>query len=680
MTTYQESFLESTFQKIARIIARRYGVTVSICGGRAYVDMKTMNIVLPSVANGERLEITHLDGFLDHECAHVKFTDVAVFEKTKGNLTLHGLWNGCEDVWIERAMGDEFFGCHQNLERLNVWLYEKCEERWPTMDPLGRLHYSLERCYRGDFEKEKYEDDPLIGGIIVQLQDEIDRGKVCHTSNEAISIAESIYEKIKQLADNQDPSSGGGQGVRGERSEDNESDSGDSSSGDGDSSDGDDGNDDDSKSSPGTGDDEGESEGSEGVSQSGDERSGDDADGSSEGKHGQGEQSGRDAESKAKGKRECDSDASEKKRKAQLKKGQEQAKEFMKQEGSPRGFDKPLDVEGLVNEMLTEFYDWSTKNDPDQYVVFSEEYDYDTLFDAKERKALGDEYNKIRDEVKRYVGNLSNILEMTLHAEAENRWVGGARRGKKFDQRRLAHWAEGADDDRLFRYMEEGIRHDTAITLLWDCSGSMGSSSSPGDKAALARIAAVAFHEALRRCTSITHEVLGFNTDGEHSSELSNLAEAASANGDDLARYSRIDQRDARMVFVPFGGDDGRPIAAITGGAANRDGECVLWAARRLAKRSERRKILIVGSDGHPQGARYHSTERKYLRDVVKQVMSAGLEVYGLGIMDDAVKTYYPNFQVIQDAQDLPRAVMTLLASSLPAQNRGRFNERLARL
>jgi cobaltochelatase CobT len=239
---------------------------------------------------------------------------------------------------------------------------------------------------------------------------------------------------------------------------------------------------------------------------------------------------------------------------------------------------------------------------------------------------------------------------------------------------------EGSDDDRLFKYLEEGIRHDTAVTLLWDCSGSMGSALKPTSKAALARVAAVAFHEALKRCKSITHEVLGFNTGGGSSPELLVLANEAVQRGEDMDRYSRVHETDNRMVFVPFGSDKGWPIAAITGAAANRDGECVLWAARRLAQRPEKRKILIVGSDGHPQGARYHSTEKKFLREVVQRVKAAGLEIYGLGIMDDAVAKYYPQFQVIRDIRALPKAVMTLLQASLPARTKGRNHGRMARV
>jgi cobalamin biosynthesis protein CobT len=222
----------------------------------------------------------------------------------------------------------------------------------------------------------------------------------------------------------------------------------------------------------------------------------------------------------------------------------------------------------------------------------------------------------------------------------------------------------GSDDDRIYKRLEEGENQDTAVCLLWDCSGSMGSSDVPSNKAALARIAAVAFHEALLRA-GIVHEVLGFNTAGKVPAELTKAVRDAAKRGEDMTRYSRLDETDNRMVFVEYGQADGRAITAITGGAANRDGECVLWAAKRLAARPERRKILIVGSDGQPSGARYGETERNYLRQVVDRVTAAGIEVVGIGIMDESVKNYYPTNVTIKTARDLPRVVMGQLTNLL---------------
>jgi cobalamin biosynthesis protein CobT len=624
----QQAALETTCQRIARIMAQRYGVTVRIEGARAYVDLQRDAIVLPSMPlDGMDLSDEILDGFLDHECAHVIHTDRSIFDTIKGDASLHDMWNNVEDVWIERVHGKHYVGCRANMERLNAVLFQRVEERWEELAAFPRLYYALERCYRGDHDVARYAHDALIGAVVNQLAPEVERGRVCADSREALSIARAVLEKVQDLAEG------------GAREVDDESTACDSDGGAG-----------------------------GGVAEAGEDKK------QKRGGAGGSEESGEtaceeshEADSRSEEHGESGADpaiagATEEQR----LKAQAQATELLESLKSGK-CQRPLDAEGLVNEMLTEFHDWSTRHDPDVYLVFTEAYDTEVTYDAPSRVALTTAYDTLRQKAKEHVGNLANILEMTLAAEAESRWVGGARRGRHFDRRRLAHWAEGSDDDRIFRYLEQGHRHDTAVTMLWDCSGSMGSSQSMRNKAALARIAAVACHEALKRCR-IAHEVLGFNTGGGYSDEVSWLAKEAENSGDDLSRYSRIADLDARMVFVPFGSDDGRPLVEITGGAANRDGECVLWAARRLAQRPEKRKILIVGSDGHPQGARYHRTEKEHLRAVVGRVITAGIEVYALGIMDRAVQYYYPRWQVIHNMTELPRAVLTQLAQSLPAQ------------
>ncbi|EKE7091691.1 porphyrin biosynthesis protein, partial [Salmonella enterica] len=56
-------------------------------------------------------------GFLDHEVAHILFTDtlVAIKMRKKGKAPSAGLWNALEDVFIERKMGQVFNGTRRNL-------------------------------------------------------------------------------------------------------------------------------------------------------------------------------------------------------------------------------------------------------------------------------------------------------------------------------------------------------------------------------------------------------------------------------------------------------------------------------------------------------------------------------------------------------------------------------------
>ena len=338
-----------------------------------------------------------------------------------------------------------------------------------------------------------------------------------------------------------------------------------------------------------------------------------------------------------------------------------QAKDF---EDGKAGYDKPADLEDFVNRHITEFTEPDEMGAPDKYVVFTEEFDTETRYSVDDRVRHAKLYSRIRDQVREYIGTMAAALEAALATDAESHWVGGEKRGRKLDRRRLAEWVMGSENDGIWKRLEEGENLDTAVTLLWDCSGSMGSSDVASNKAALARIAAIAFHEALVRA-NVPHEVLGFNTGGGTPTGLAKLVNDAKARGEDMGRYSRVEDIDKRMVFVDFGQADGRAICEITGGAANRDGEAVLWAARRLAQRPERRKILIVGSDGQPAGCLHDATGRRYLKETVRRVMDAGLEVVGIGIMSDAVTSYYPVNVVIRTAADLPRVVMGQLTNLL---------------
>ncbi len=301
---------------------------------------------------------------------------------------------------------------------------------------------------------------------------------------------------------------------------------------------------------------------------------------------------------------------------------------------------------------------------PEEYVVFSEQYDHDTTYSSDVRMDKSMKYAQLKEEVAEYIGSMATTLELCLTIDTETRWAGGSRKGRKFDKRRLGQWFLDGDDDRIWKTKEQKDEWDTAVSLLWDCSGSMEKNVKKDGKSYLARLAAIAFHEALSRA-HIPHEVLGFNTGAACPVGLARLVKQARDRGENLQQFSRLDAVDKRMVFVEFGQTDGRALCLIDGNHTNRDAECVLWAAKRLAARPEKRKLLIVGSDGHPSGGRYGYTEKKYLQQVVRQVINSGIELQAIGIMDNSVKQYYPNWMLIEKATDIPAVVIHQLAKNL---------------
>lgn len=219
MITQQESLLESRLEKIARIITRQRNLTVRIVGGLAFINLETREIFLPNIrvdpAAPQKVReqadkiLAKLDGLLDHESAHALYTEGSLLSALKSEpeqkrKTLHALWNVAEDTWIERRMGRAFIGCGANMERLNGWLYEEIEGRWQTLDPLGRIVYVLERCFRGDHKLEDHASDPKVGALLQQLGPEVARGMRCDSTMEAFEIGKAIYAKIEQLAKEQE--------------------------------------------------------------------------------------------------------------------------------------------------------------------------------------------------------------------------------------------------------------------------------------------------------------------------------------------------------------------------------------------------------------------------------------------------------------------------------------------
>jgi len=620
MLNPHEAALESKCERIARIITRQYGVKVKIEGGRAYIDLENKVIVLPHM-KGDALEHVAgmIDGFLDHECSHAIFTDGSlVIDTAKGDRALWNFWNVIEDSWVEREMGKRFIGCGQNLRRLNEAVMKQNREHWDSADGIQKLATAMAECWRGLSCPDDFYGDPVVGDLLRALDPEVQAGYKITSTQGALDLARRILDKIQSMS----PPPPQPQG-----SEENQPEEGE---GDG--------------QGQGSGDAEGEETGNDKNDQN------------SKGSEGQANSSSQEPQEAPEGESECQG------MDPQQQSVQEQAQALQAAiEGGDFGDFK--DAEDLMNDLLSEVPDRIRDSDPEEYYVFSEEYDEETHYGDKDRWDWSDEYRELRNEISDYLGSIATTLELALAAEAQARWVGGSRRGRKFDKRAFPAWVCGSRDDRIYRQKEQHEAWDVAVSLLWDCSGSM-QRFRPGSPSYLARLAAIAFHEALTR-VGIMHEVLGFNTGGTSHPELTGRVEKAKDQGEDLDRYSRLAERDQRMVFVPWGAEDGRAICAINGRSANRDGECVMWAAKRLAMRPEKRKVLIVGSDGRPNGARYGYTEKKYLQEVVGQVISAGIELYAIGIMDDNVKKYYPHHLTINSIEELPGAVMHQLAQAL---------------
>lgn len=130
---------------MAQMLGRKLGVKVEIGGDEAYTDGQTIH--LPDLPlDSQPLEIL-ANGFIDHEAAHVRYTDFTV-PVPPGLAKL--LTNLLEDIRIEQALGREYPGSRHNLAALVNYLEQNPDESTsPSTESsvvaqvLGALHKLL---------------------------------------------------------------------------------------------------------------------------------------------------------------------------------------------------------------------------------------------------------------------------------------------------------------------------------------------------------------------------------------------------------------------------------------------------------------------------------------------------------------------------------------------------------
>jgi cobalamin biosynthesis protein CobT len=231
----------------------------------------------------------------------------------------------------------------------------------------------------------------------------------------------------------------------------------------------------------------------------------------------------------------------------------------------------------------------------------------------------------------------------------------------RLNRRRLVPAIKGRDT--VFTRKSMDFELNTAVQLVVDMSGSMS-----GTKIMLAQQSAILLGEALQKC-NVPFEVVGFTT--THALTKTSRISAELGLEPSTVTFSR----DEPILFVNFKSFTERlhqshgAMGHMGARSNNVDGESLLYAWESLSKRPEKRKIMIVLSDGYPAFActahgyedhRYH----KHVKDVVAHI-SKSAEVLGIGIEDGAVAAFYPNHVVIKSAEQLPSLVLTKLTKMI---------------
>jgi len=267
----------------------------------------------------------------------------------------------------------------------------------------------------------------------------------------------------------------------------------------------------------------------------------------------------------------------------------------------------------------------------------------------------------------RLVGKLSGKLQRVLMTQQQRRWVFDLEEGA-LDSARLARVVADPTVALSFKRESDMLFKDTIVTLLVDNSKSM-----LGKPIAIAAACSDILSQTLERC-GVSVEILGFTTTELHGGEQYDewKREGAEQNPGRLNGLRHIVYKAAdtpyRRARRGFGLMLHKDLLK-----QNIDGEALLWAYKRLQRRPERRKILLVISDGAPvDTSTITANDKNLLADHLHQVISTiecrrDVELSAIGIGHD-VTNYYSNAMTILDARDLGRSMLARLGPLFSSQ------------
>ena len=302
----------------------------------------------------------------------------------------------------------------------------------------------------------------------------------------------------------------------------------------------------------------------------------------------------------------------------------------------------------------------------DTYKVYDQRFDEiinaEELCDLKELEKLRRNLDQQVFTFQPLIVKIANRLQRKLLAQQNRHWDFNVEEGY-LDTSRLAKIIANPNNKLSYKVEKEIEFKDTIVTLLIDNSGSMR-----GRPITVAALCSDILAKTLERCL-IKSEILGFTTKawkGGKSREnwIKNGKPSNPGRLNDL-RHIIYKSADA-----PWRRSKKNLGLLLKEGILkeNVDGEALSWAYKRLLNTQEKRKILVVISDGAPVDDSTLSVNpgnylEKNLRDTINIIETNNyVELIAIGIGHD-VSRYYSKAITIMDVDQLGEVLLNQLSS-----------------
>ena len=278
----------------------------------------------------------------------------------------------------------------------------------------------------------------------------------------------------------------------------------------------------------------------------------------------------------------------------------------------------------------------------ERYVIFDAQFDRVTHPAESVRTELLEEY---RERINQRIAAqhipfplLVQRIRRALERPLGERWEWDQEEGL-IDGRRLTQLISSPMERRLFTRPQPLIQHQTSVSFLIDCSGSMKM------HAETLTMMVDLLCKALERAGAQT-EVLGFSTQAWNGGRPYRRWRATGRKPHP-GRLNEVEHRIFKEAETSWQHAN-RAIMALLKLDLYRegiDGEAVQWACDRLLAQSTTRKILYVLSDGSPMDSATNLANDDFyidnhLQQVLAQYQALGVEVCGIGIGLDLGQLY----------------------------------------
>jgi len=599
--------------KTSSVFGRKKNIEVVFDGDGAATNGN--KVKLPAIdlnADVTEEQAAIMRGYVDHEAGHVRHTDFDVLkrnaEKLKGNKLLHSCANALEDVWLESKVREEYPGSEINLratsEAVNKEFIASVPEDDARLgDPVFVGPVSVTWAGRESYGGDTNEQclNLIDHDIAAMAREYAERVLGCKNSGEVFSLAEELEARIR--------------------------------------------------------------------SESGSETGESDAeDGEADGEMGDGEWRGHQPDVDGTDKPEG-SDVSEGDKPddgdgdGDTAEGDAAVDDVYDQFGSDVALKSIQGAltgtgRGSYRVLSTEFDRWWHRNDEPSKYGRKHRYNLGHYVMSKYDAEV---YDRVLASMSGTINMLRRKLERALISKQTRDWDVAKEHGR-LDTKRLT--AAVAGRQNVFKVRTDRQDMDTAVSLLIDLSGSMS-----GTPIHTARQCAIAIAEAIDR-TGIKYEMLGFVNDfyGEIHPELRKRVDEI-VGKDEEREWGRLQPLNM-AVFKQFNErlfEAKGSIASMVDLAIgdNTDGEAVQLAFDRLQDRPEKRKVMMVLSDGYPAAMSSMVKMRDHLRRVVSDIEDSGTDIVGIGIQSEAVNHFYTNHVVVHRISDLEGEVMGQLSKIL---------------